>query len=264
MKSFESVGTICLKGQNNFIYKICKITYRLFEDESFEYVFEPNYFLIDLLDSKYFQGIPGLNLDLKKQEYIRKNIIPTFISERVPQKNREDFYELLEKLNMKSMDPIEYLIRTDEQYFGDNLFVIPYESKKKVFINNINGNETNIFIMKQILEAICNGDDIVINNELVCDVNRKIIHVILMILYTRSYELKKENQKIGIEKAKKAGVYKGRKPKEVDREKLMELLREVESKKMTAKEAAAILNISIDKFYRLKRQINKFGNTSAY
>ena len=57
MKSFESVGTICLKGQNNFIYKICKITYRLFEDESFEYVFEPNYFLIDLFDSKYFQGI---------------------------------------------------------------------------------------------------------------------------------------------------------------------------------------------------------------
>lgn len=264
MKSFESVGTICLKGQNNFIYKICKITYRLFEDESFEYVFEPNYFLIDLLDSKYFQGNSGLNLDLKKQEYIRKNIIPTFISERVPQKNREDFYELLEKLNMKFMDPIEYLIRTDEQYFGDNLFVIPYESKKKVFINNINGNETNIFIMKQILEAICNGDDIVINNELVCDDNRKIIHVILMILYTRSYELKKENQKRGIEKAKKAGVYRGRKPKEVDREKLMELLRKVESKKMTAKEAAAILNISIDKYYRLKRQINKFGNTSAY
>lgn len=53
------------------------------------------------------------------------------------------FYELLEKLNMKSMDPIEYLIRTDEQYFGDNLFVIPYESKKKVFINNI-------MVMKQI------------------------------------------------------------------------------------------------------------------
>lgn len=49
--------------------------------------------------------------------------------------------------------------------------------------------------MKQILEAICNGDDIVINNELVCDDNRKIIHVILMILYTRSYELKKENKK---------------------------------------------------------------------
>lgn len=87
----------------------------------FEYVFEPNYFLIDLLDSKYFQGIPGLNLDLKKQEYIRKNIIPTFISERVPQKNREDFYELLEKLNMKSMDPIEYLIRTD-----DSILVIIY------------------------------------------------------------------------------------------------------------------------------------------
>lgn len=53
-------------------------------------------------------------MDLKKKEYIRKNIIPTFISERVPQKNREDFYELLEKLNMKFMDPIEYLIRTDE------------------------------------------------------------------------------------------------------------------------------------------------------
>lgn len=104
--------------------------------------------------------------------------------------------------------------------------------------------------MKQILEAICNGDDIVINNELVCDDNRKIIHVILMILYTRSYELKKENQKIGIEKAKKAGVYRGRKPKEFDRKKLMELLREVESKKMTAKEAAAILNMSRGTFFK--------------
>ena len=93
MKSFESVGTICLKGQNNFIYKICKITYRLFEDESFEYVFEPNYFLIDLLDSKYFQGIPGLNLDLKKHDSSRKYIITTVNSERVPQKNRVDSYE---------------------------------------------------------------------------------------------------------------------------------------------------------------------------
>ena len=120
MKTFESVGTICNPGPFNLIYAICDLEYILNDDDSFKYIFTPNYNTIDLLTSEYFQGIPGLNLDLKKEVYIREYRIPTFISERVPQKNREDYLELLAKVNMEYMDPIEYLIRTDEQYFGDD------------------------------------------------------------------------------------------------------------------------------------------------
>lgn len=56
-----------------------------------------------------FQGIPSLNLDLKKEVYVRENILPTFILERVPSKNREDLYDLLKSVNLTYIDPIEYL-----------------------------------------------------------------------------------------------------------------------------------------------------------
>ncbi|MDD7043622.1 MAG: recombinase family protein, partial [Mollicutes bacterium] len=116
MKAYISKGTICIKGPFQLIYAVCKITYQLNEDDSFKYVFEPNYSVISLLDSSIFQGIPGLNLDLKRKEYIRIKT-PTFIAERVPSKKREDYLDLLAKVDMDYMDPIEYLIRSKEQYF---------------------------------------------------------------------------------------------------------------------------------------------------
>ena len=99
MNKLISTGMICLKNDLNIEFYVCKITYILNEDESFKYIFEPNYNVISLLDSDIFQGIPGLNLDLKRKQYIRTSL-PVFISERVPQKNREDFNEILSSLNM--------------------------------------------------------------------------------------------------------------------------------------------------------------------
>lgn len=75
------------------------------------------------MDTKDFQGIPGLDLDLKKKSYTRENVIPVFISERAPAKNREDLWELLEKCDMQYLNPVEWLIRTNTQYPGDKLFV---------------------------------------------------------------------------------------------------------------------------------------------
>ena len=91
MKSSVSKGIICLKDELNIEFRVCVIEYILNEDETFEYRFYPNYDVISLLSDNLFQGIPGLNLDLKKEVYIRKNILPVFISERVPSKNREDY-----------------------------------------------------------------------------------------------------------------------------------------------------------------------------
>ena len=70
--------------------------YEEFEDETYEYRFYPNYEIIGLLNDDIFQGIPGLNLDLRKEVYIRNNMTPVFISERTPGPNRENLYEMLE------------------------------------------------------------------------------------------------------------------------------------------------------------------------
>ena len=62
---------ICLDDDLGLTYRVSKIKYVLSEDESFSYTFTPNYSVIDLLTSNLFQGIPGLNLDLRKPRYIR-------------------------------------------------------------------------------------------------------------------------------------------------------------------------------------------------
>ena len=99
---------------------IVEIEYTEREDESFFYKITPNYSVISLLSEKDFQGIPGLNLDLKKESYIRENIVPVFISERTPGENREDLWVLLESCNMRYLNRLEWLIRTKTRYSGDS------------------------------------------------------------------------------------------------------------------------------------------------
>ena len=108
MQSHLTKGIICVKDELNIEYRVCIIEHLENEDGSFEYRFFPNYPVIDLLNSDVFQGIPGLHLELKEKVYIRKNILPVFISERVPSVNREDYYEILDEVNMKFMDPIDF------------------------------------------------------------------------------------------------------------------------------------------------------------
>ena len=64
MKKYISKGTICIKGSYGLIYAVCNLTYELNNDDTFRYIFEPNFSVINLLDSTIFQGIPGFNLDL--------------------------------------------------------------------------------------------------------------------------------------------------------------------------------------------------------
>ena len=255
MKEYSSIGTICIKGPYNLIYSVCDLEYFYYGDDSFKYIFKPHYSVINLLSSNYFQGIPGLNIDLQKKEYIRKNIKPTFISERVPSINRVDYYELLRKVKMDFMDPILYLIKTDEQYFGDNLFMLPKIENKECIFDNTNNHESNNSLIKKVLDNICLGNNININNQIIDDNNRKIFHDIFLSLYSRSLLFNKEKQKEGIKKAKSGEKYKGRKPIEVDKKVFMSLLKEVEANKITAKVAASTLGISIDKYYRVKKQL---------
>ena len=123
MKEMKTTGIICLSDDLHIEYKIAKIEYTERDDDSFTYVFTPYYNVIDLLSPPVFQGIPGLDLDLRKPEYVRENTIPVFISERAPNKNRENLWELLENEEMKYLNQLEWLIRTKMQYSGDRLYV---------------------------------------------------------------------------------------------------------------------------------------------
>ena len=55
----------------------------------------PFYHVIELLPTRLFQGIPGLDMCLRKERYVRENMTPVFISERTSRENRENLWELL-------------------------------------------------------------------------------------------------------------------------------------------------------------------------
>lgn len=257
MKTYYSRGLIVVKDKFNITYLLSKIEYFYNEDETFKYVFTPSYSTISLLKSDIFQGLPGLNLDIKKEKYERINRVPVFISERVPNKNREDYYELLKEVNMEYMDPIEYLIRVKGQYFGDPYFVIAYKDKEKIDLDNLKGKYTNTELIKIILDNIAIGNDIIFNDTLINDENRKLIYDILIKLYKRSVIYKKEKQLEGISLAKVNGKYKGRKRIEIDVINFLNYLNKINNKEITVKEACKNLGITIDKFYREKKRINK-------
>ena len=75
------------KGQIFFPYKgivfnVSEIIER-FDGQSYSFSFKPDYKIISLIpDGAPFEGIQGLDLDLKKEFYERKDI-PVFVSERI-------------------------------------------------------------------------------------------------------------------------------------------------------------------------------------
>jgi len=61
---------------------VAQIDYQEFDEENFQYVITPYWDIIDGLPSSIFQGIPGIDMDLRLEKYYRVNYIPTFIAER--------------------------------------------------------------------------------------------------------------------------------------------------------------------------------------
>ena len=187
MQEHVTEGIICVDDEMGFTYSVSKIKYIQWEDETYKFIFTPNYSVISMLKPDIFQGIPGLDLDLKKKEYIRENRIPVFISERAPMKNREDLYELLETCNMDYWDPLEWLIRTDTHYSGDRLYVQgTNDVVKPMSIESISDlGIRSADVCKNILQQVCAGNDIETSEWSLNDKNRLQAYYLLMTLYSK-------------------------------------------------------------------------------
>ncbi len=260
MNELITRGIICLKDDYNFKYKIADIDYIEYENGEFKYLFYPHYSVIDLLNSYLFEGIPGLNLDKRKVCYERKNMTPVFISERSPSENRADLWELLDMYNMKSLNRLEWLIRTDMTYFGDRLYV----EKRNEIDDNRCIKMDSMFdlikrsdnLVKELLKIICYDNcldckEININNN-----NRKDYYNLLMPMYIKEYNLKRNKINEGIAKAKANNNYKGRKKIEINPLKFNEISNKYLKKLITLDETLKILKISKSTFFRRLKDLN--------
>lgn len=254
MKEHKVEGLICLKDDLGIEYKVSRIEYIIWENGEFEYRFIPNYQIIDLLDSSVFQGIPGLDLSLRQNIYIRRNRIPVFISERTPAANREDLWNLLEDCDMQYLNPLEWLIKTDTKYIGDRLYVRKDESENVYCLKTVDTDTSKlnrtVDIIRKILDYICFGYDVVYDGFIIGQSNRKDCYNLLYRLYKKETKHLKQLQKDGIEKAKAEGRYRGRKGLQVDDTKLFEVCKKYRNKQISANEAAHLLNMSKSTFFR--------------
>ena len=254
MKEIKTYGDICLKDEYQFTYKVAGIIYTEREDESFTYEIRPNYSVINLLKSDDFQGIPGLDLELKKEVYIRENVIPVFISERAPGKNREDLWPLLKECNMQYLNQLEWLIRTDTRYSGDKLFVqIPED--KSISVKSVNSfGKRSAVICRKILELICYGGTLTSPEVTINDTNRKGYFELLMALYRTERKYIDERRNKGISASASKGNYKGRKRIKIDKLASEEIFLDYQAGRISSTEAAKELGISNSTFLRRYRE----------
>ena len=111
--SYVSSGIIKAVMKNGEKVSVAQIDYQEFDEENFQYVFSPYWEIIDGLPASVFQGIPGIDMDLRLKNYCRVNYIPTFISERTPSESREDTRELMDSVGLDYYDRFEWLLRTN-------------------------------------------------------------------------------------------------------------------------------------------------------
>lgn len=262
MKEHHTKAYIYVSDSYNIKYLVSTIEQIIYEDESISYIFTPHYSVIDLLSTHFFQGIPGLNLDLRKKTYTRKREVPTFIYERVPQKNREDLWGLLNDVNLDYYNPLEWLIRTDKIYTGDSLSIGPYfEPSNKNIIDEVNPfdkfeisdvkhiSKTNFLRLKKLLEIIVKNAYLQAGDFIITDENRKVNYSLIYPLYIQELESRKSLQRVGIIENKVK--FKGRKKIKISFPKLVEIMNNYEKNTITKFEAMEKLGIkSPATFYR--------------
>lgn len=276
--SYVNTGIIKAVMKTGEKISIAQIEYQEFDEENFQYVIDPYWEIIDGLSTSVFQGIPGINLDLRLNRYYRVNLIPTFITERTPSKNREDLWELLKGVGLDYYDRFEWLLRTNLRCANDNLIVErkrPSKLFEMIHFSDMNDLQYGDKIIVSSLEklaktksefnevlfsVVMNGVDVVDkkDNNFINLVTRASLVPIVLAHKTISKNEYNENRKKGIESAKANKKYCGRKPIDVDENLLYQVSLDLDAGIITVKEAMGKTNIqSKSTFYRKLNKLNK-------
>ena len=275
--SYVNSGIIKAVMKNGEKISVAQIDYQEFDEENFQYVISPYWEIVDGLPASVFQGIPGIDMDLRLDTYYRVNYIPTFIAERTPSENREDLWEILESVGLDYYDRFEWLIRTPMRAANDNLIVERRRTEQvvekyttgilstlqygdKVIVDSMEAiADTTAGFADEIFTVITNGVDIISESgQMLVDITTRssMIPIIIAqkIIAQREYA---KNRRSGIEQAKKQGKYTGRKPIEVDEKVLRQVNQELKAGLISVEEAMKRTKIgSKSTFYRKVRALD--------
>lgn len=276
--SYINSGIIKAVMKNGDKVSVAQIDYQEFDEENFQYVISPYWEIVDGLPASIFQGIPGVDMELRLKDYYRVNYIPTFISERTPSESREDLWELLESVGLDYYDRFEWLLRTNMRAANDNLIVERrrlQETVEQFASGVVSGLQYGDKVIVESLEAIADttagfadgmfdivtrGVDVITQSGqvLVDAVTRAAMLPYMITQRIISCRERTANRREGIEKAKKNGKYTGRKPIEVDENILRQVDKELDEGLISVEEAMRRTKItSRSTFYRKLKKLQE-------
>lgn len=269
---YRNVGIIKVYDRYNRNYSVGEIIFERFDDQNFQYIIKPYWKFINQLPRGLFQGIPGINMDLRKEAYYRVNMTPTFISMRTPSESRENVKELMRAVGLDYYDRFEWLLRSEMKCGDDNLLVIrkPIDNLRskslEMFENRYlhpgdvveieklsDMQSTNAKLIEDLFSLLHSGVQIYIRSEnRYIDDNERTTMLYLLKNMLECVDRNNKNRRIeGIEVAKRNGKYTGRKPIEVDEQLLKQIANAFLNNHMSEQEAMSKLGInSRSTFYR--------------
>ena len=274
--TFVNSGIIKAVMKSGEKISVAQIDYQEFDEENFQYVISPYWEIVDGLPASVFQGIPGIDMELRLKDYYRVNYIPTFIAERTPSENREDLWELLEAVDLDYYDRFEWLLRTKMRAANDNLIVERRRIEETVgqFTSGIisglqYGDKVIVKSMESIADTTAGLTDGMFNIvtsgiDVVTESGQVLVDAMAraaMIPYMVAQRIMSRRERIslqqaGIEQAKKDGKYAGRKPTPVDENVLRQVAKELDEGIITVEEAMKRTKInSRSTFYRKLRNL---------
>ena len=246
-------GEICFQYTETTLFKVAKITYELYEDESYQYIFEPYYDVIDGLEHVGWGGIPGIDLSRRLEQYYRVCMIPVFISERTPSANRVNLAEELQTANLTYLNRLEWLIKTDTVYTGDKLVV------QELGFNNFSGISPRSaqWHALSVLQMLGMRSSIVIDGKVFADSERTTLIKAFQIEYVFLSTKRKTNQREGQLQAKETASYAGRKPLSVPLPLLAEVQKNLKAGHITISQAMQITKLSKTTLYRRLKKLTE-------
>ncbi len=250
-KLYSLSGEICFQYTKNTLFKVASITYELYEDESYQYIFEPYYDVINGLEHVDWGGIPGIDLSKRLTQYYRVCMIPVFISERTPSPNRVNLIQELQEANITYLNRLAWLINTDTVYTGDSLVV------QKTGFNNFFGisSQSAQWHALSVLQLLGMRLPIGIDGKAFADSDRSTLIKTFLIEYEFLSAKRKKNQREGQLQAKATDSYTGRKPLSVPLPLLAEVKKKLSCGQITVTQATQLTNLSRTTLYRRLKKL---------
>lgn len=269
---YRNVGIIKVYDKHNRKYSVGEVIFERFDEQNFQYIIKPYWKFIDQIPHGLFQGIPGIDMDLRREAYYRVNMTPTFISMRTPSESRENVRELMRLVGLDYYDRFEWLLRSEMKCGDDNLLVVrkPTDDLKIQSLEQVKGRylhssdvveidnlsdiqSSNAKLIEELFILLHSGAQIYIRSErrYIDDKERRIMLYLLRNMLECTDRNNRNRREEGIEEAKRNGRYTGRKPIAVDEQLLKQVAIAFLNNRISEQEAMSRLGIiSRSTFYR--------------